>query len=77
MSGNKTLIQIDKEFLHALYGVINSGGGLERLRNTNVYKQVLDAMEAERTRTHDQNVMLLDEVCNGVIKQARREWADA
>jgi hypothetical protein len=73
MSGNKTVIQIDREFLHALVGVINSGAGLERLRKTSVYKQALDAMEAEGTRTHEQYLMLLDEVCNGVIKRARRE----
>ncbi len=77
MSGNKTVIQMDEEFFRALCSIVNSGGGLEPLRKTNVYRQMLAAMEAEGTRTHEQNVMLLDEVCNGVGKRARREWADA
>jgi hypothetical protein len=54
MSGGKTVIQIDKDFLYALYGVIDSGGDLQRLRKTNVYKQALDALEAEATRTREQ-----------------------
>jgi hypothetical protein len=61
---------MDIEFILALDDAKRSGKGIEYIPQTNCYKRILAAMDADGTgRTHEQSVLYLDGMCEAFIKK--------
>jgi hypothetical protein len=57
---DKTVVQLDIEFILALDDAKRSGEGVGRIRQMDCYKRILAAMDADGTgNTHEQNVLIL------------------
>jgi hypothetical protein len=67
--GGPSTVHLDADFVLAIDDAKKSGRGLEYILQTNGYKKILAAMEAEGTRTHEQNVRYLNEVCESVMAE--------
>jgi hypothetical protein len=66
---DKTVVQLDIEFILALDEAKRSGEGVGRIRQMDWYKRILAAMDADGTgNTHAQNVLYLDGMCEEFIQ---------
>jgi hypothetical protein len=66
---DKTVVQLDIEFILALDDAKRSGEGVGRIRQMDCYKRILAAMDGDGTgNTHEQNARYLDDMCEEFIK---------